>query len=89
MTEEAGTLAIGEFHPAAVSAMQYVKEFIKYDLRRAMIMREALASCSLSGNRLAEICHETLRRIMDGENVSDRYLLGLAWYLREMKEETE
>jgi hypothetical protein len=69
--------------------MEYVKDFIKYDLRRTMMMREVLASCALSGNRLAEICHETLRRVMEGEAVSDRYLLGLAWYLKQMREETE
>ena len=43
---------------------------------------EAFASVSIAGNRLAEVCSETLRRAMAGEPVSDRYLLGLCWVMR-------
>jgi hypothetical protein len=45
--------------------------------------RESFASSALEGNRLAEICGETLERIMTGQPVSDRYLLGLAWAMEE------
>lgn len=31
---------------------------------------------------IAEVCGETLRRIREGEPVSDRYVLGLAWTVR-------
>ncbi len=44
----------------------------------------SFASDAIEGNRLAEICGETLRRVIAGEPVSDRYLLGLCWTLREM-----
>ena len=41
--------------------------------------QEAFSSCAIEGNRLAEVCSETLRRLLIGEPVSDRYVLGLAW----------
>ena len=44
---------------------------------------ESLSSCAIENNRLAEILAETLHRVMTGEKVSDRYLLGLAWFLKE------
>lgn len=73
-----GTLKIGEFHPAARSAMAYVKTYgLKY--------MEPFASCAIEGNRHAEICLETLERVFSGEPVSDRYLLGLAWTIKEME----
>ena len=65
-----GTLLIGEVHPAAHSAMGFIKAFITNNIRETMIMLESLASCALSGDRLAEICHETLRRVINGEMVS-------------------
>lgn len=81
-----GTIKEGEYHPAADSAMHYVKDFILNDVRGIFRLKEALASCAIEGNRLGEICGETLQRILDGKPVSDRYLLGLAWFLK-MKEE--
>lgn len=82
-----GTLKEGEIHPAAHGAMQFVKAYMLSDLHRLMHIREGFASCALSGNRLADICGETLSRILDGKPVSDRYLLGLAWTLNTMDEE--
>ncbi|NOG70468.1 hypothetical protein [Roseicella sp. DB1501] len=78
---EAGTLGIGEHHPAADSAMAYLRSLSAETL---LLYQQTFASLSLSGNRLAELCGETLRRVMAGEPVSDRYLLGLAWTIREM-----
>lgn len=46
---------------------------------------DAFASCAIEGNRTAEICHETMRRLLNGEPVSDRYALGLMWTLRDMR----
>ena len=74
-----GTLNDGEPHPAAHDAMAYVKS---HSVEQLMNWREAFASCSIEGNRAGEICGETLDRIMNGEPVSDRYLLGLAWTIR-------
>lgn len=80
-----GTLVIGEYHPAADSAFAYVKDKLlaMTDMEKMMLL-ESFASTGLSGNRTAELCSETLRRIMCGEAVSDRYLLGLAWTMRQM-----
>lgn len=83
--EESGTLAIGEYHPAANSAFAYVKAKLM-NPHEAFILQESFASCGLSGNRTAELCSETMRRILNGQNVSDRYLLGLAWFMKEIEE---
>lgn len=80
-----GTLAIGEYHPAADSAMAYIRKFVVDDYIKFSRVQESFASATLSGNRLAEICVETLLRIVNGEGVSDRYLLGLAWTLKSME----
>ena len=83
MTEDRGTLKLGEYHPAADSAMAYI-------LTRAAdwpMLMESLSSCAIEDNRLAEICAETLDRLMTGRPVSDRYLLGLAWLMKHGKEE--
>lgn len=71
-----GTLNNSEPHPAAIAAMEWIKSKKMDDL---LIWQESFASCAIGGNRLSEICGETLRRLLDGEPVSDRYLLGLAW----------
>lgn len=87
--EERGTLKEGAIHPAAHSAMHYVKEYMLKDIRRLMMIQESFASCAISGNVLSEICGETLRRVMNSEAVSDRYLLGLAWTLKTMEDESK
>lgn len=73
-----GDLKEGEAHPASYHALEYIKSIGGENL---CAWREVFASCALSGNRLAEISGETLRRLLDGEPVSDRYLLGLAWVI--------
>ncbi len=75
-----GELKIGEPHPSTYSAMEYVKSLGFEELLR---WQESFSSCAIEGNRIGEICAETLRRIMDHEPVSDRYLLGLAWMMRD------
>jgi len=76
---DGGTLAPTEWHPAAESARVW---FNGVSLSERMLWVESFASCALEGNRTAEICSETLNRIMSGEKVSDRYLLGLVWTMR-------
>lgn len=78
-----GIIKDGEYHPAANSAMRYIKS-IPY--LRIVTMQEAMASCAIEGNRMGEICSETLDRILTGKPVGDRYVLGLAWFLRDMEE---
>lgn len=72
-----------EYHPSADSAMAWLKTFIMENPSRWMMISEAVASTALSGNRLAELCHSTMNRLANGEPVSDRYLLGLAWFIRD------
>ena len=82
--DEKGTLRLGEVHPSSYTAMEYVKKRIMHP--SFFVIKEAMASTALSGNRYCEICLTTLERIENGEPVSDRYLLGLAWFLYEIKE---
>lgn len=81
-----GELHPGEPHPAASSAMAWIKALPVASL---MQLQESFYSCAIEGNRAAEICSETLHRIMAGQPVSDRYVLGLAWIMKEIEEEGE
>lgn len=77
----------GEYHPSADMAMAWFKEWqIRQGIGGYALVREAIASTALSGNRLAEILNGTLDRLEQGKPVSDRYLLGLCWYLKYMEE---
>lgn len=82
MTEERGTLKEKEPHPAAHDALIYIQSL---GLSELSILQESFSSCAIEGNRLAEVCSETLHRLMTGKPVSDRYLLGLAWYIKYMR----
>lgn len=75
-----GVLRLGEKHPATEYARTYL---LNKSLHQYI---EPFASCAIEGNRLAEICGETLRRILDKEPVSDRYLMGLAWAIWQMED---
>lgn len=76
-----GTLRLGEYHPGANIAKQYLQsrwlKLIQYE--------EALASCAIEGNRIAQVSCETLRRLRNKEPISDRYLMGLAWTIWELE----
>lgn len=73
------TLKQGEPHPVAKDALLWIKENCSFsDL---MLWQASFSTCAIEGNREAEICGETLRRIMANEPVSDRYLLGLTCLL--------
>lgn len=79
MAEERGTLRTGEPHPSVKNALACIG---RLNLEELMAWQASFSSCAIGGNRLAEVCAETLRRLMDKEPVSDRYLLGLAWAMR-------
>ena len=83
MDENRGTLQEGEHHVAADIVLTYLKGLSPEKLAAH---QEALSSCAIEGNRMAEVCSETLRRVLAHEPVSDRYLLGLAWTIRDMEE---
>lgn len=78
-----GTIKLNEYHPAADSAIKYLNSL---GIKKLMMYQESFASCAIEGNRLAEICSETLDRVMRKDKLSDRYLLGLAWTIRNMEE---
>ena len=80
-TEETnrGELPPGEPHPAAYLAREWIASL---GTDKLLMWREAFASCAIEGNRLGEICAETINRLLSGQPVSDRYLLGLAWATR-------
>lgn len=77
-------LELYEPHPASLSAMDYIKNM---PIGSLMKYNEAFASCAIEGNRLGEICCSTIDRLLDKKPVSDRYLLGLAWAIKEIEDE--
>lgn len=81
-----GTLGVNEAHPAAYGALEWIRGLDPADLA---MHQEAFASCALSGNRMAQICSETMDRLIKGKPVSDRYLLGLAWSMKYSSEGEE
>jgi pyruvate/2-oxoacid:ferredoxin oxidoreductase beta subunit len=81
-----GTLEFGEIHPSAHDAFKFIRKALAERSNNGFLLLESLSSCAISGNRLAEVCAETLRRVLHKEPVSDRYILGLAWMLRDMQE---
>jgi hypothetical protein len=86
MTQEPGTLRPDEHHPAADDALAWLNRHFARKPEAAFRLLEAFSSTSIEGNRLAEVCAETLRRVLAREPVSDRYLLGLVWTIRQMEE---
>lgn len=76
-------LAPGENHPACEIAKRIVAERIAQ--MGGFILLESLSSCAIEGNRLSEICADTLDRVMTGKPVGERYLMGLALMLIEME----
>lgn len=85
-TDGQGTLLDGMPHPAAYKAKQWLSRYLSADPDRTQRLVESFASVALSGNETAELCSETLRRLLNAEPVSDRYLFGLAWTIRDMEE---
>lgn len=81
--DDRGTLGVAEPHPEAVNALKYIMDlgFIKLST-----YLEAFSSCAIEGNRLGEVCSETLSRLLNGKSVSDRYVLGLGWAIRNMED---
>lgn len=84
MSPERGDLVGTEPHPAIHSALEYYNNIPPDEFAKCI---EALASCGIEGNRLGEVCCATLERLKDKSlKVSDRYLLGLVWTLRDLIE---
>ena len=77
------SLKDGEAHPAAHGALEYLNA-LSFEERQDFLL--TFSSLAIEGNRLAEVCFGTLRRLIDGEPVSDRYLLGLAWEIKSIVE---
>lgn len=75
----------GEPHPAA----EHAKRWLAKQGVDLLLIQDSLASCAMDGSRLAQVCHGTLHRLLNGEPVSDRYLLGLCWFAFVMNKETE
>jgi hypothetical protein len=84
--DELGTLKDTEPHPAITSAIDWFDDWQLSHPGALNRYIESFASCAIEGNRLAEICIATIRRLQNGQPVSDRYFLGLVWTIRSMEE---
>lgn len=81
--EGRGDLAPSEPHPVSPEALRYLTSL---GIPKLTSYLDSYASCAIEGNRLGEICAETLERLLSKKPVSDRYLLGLAWSIKLMEE---
>lgn len=81
-TEYHDTLQPGEPHPGVNSAMEFLNSL---GIEKLLLYREAFSSCAIEGNRAGAICSGTINRLLAHEQVSDRYILGLAWTIMEME----
>jgi hypothetical protein len=79
-------LEMNEPHPAAFNASAFIMTFNRNELA---MWQESFSSCAIEGNRVGEICGETLRRLLAGEPVSDRYVMGLAMAMGHLKRNEE
>lgn len=77
----ASSLREGESHGAAVKALKWYKK-----LPAPFIVR-AFNHFSGEPDLTSQICLETIKRLETGKTVSDRYMLGLCWLLRDQYEE--
>lgn len=82
MQKVRGELKENEAHPIVSNATRYIFTKINDPL-----LLESLASCAIESNRLAEVCLETIKRIKSKEPIGERYLLGLAWFLKFLEDE--
>lgn len=80
------TLKEKEYHPSADSAMEWFRNYQINHLKDWLMLKEAIFSTALSGNRLSEILSSTINRLENHQPVSDRYLLGLVWFIRDSLE---
>ncbi|KKN05664.1 hypothetical protein LCGC14_1084970 [marine sediment metagenome] len=80
MTINKGTLIGTEPHPAVDSAADFIVSLSQNEL---YYWQSIFASCAIEHNRLAEVCYHTIERLLNKDPVSDRYLLGLAWTIKE------
>lgn len=74
-------LAEDEIHPVAGNCLEYIRAIPPEMLDR---YRRTFALEAKDGNRLAQVCEGTLNRLLSKQPVSDRYLMGLAWTLRDL-----
>ena len=71
-------LETGEAHPCSWTALEYIKKNLTARIK------DAIYSNALTDNRTAIICAGTLARLEKGDKVSDRYIMGLAWFIYEL-----
>lgn len=76
-------LQAGELHPMAVTALKYIYEL---GVEKLYTYLGSFSSVAIEGNRLAEVCAGTLRRIIGNQKVSDRYVMGLGWAIRQIED---
>lgn len=64
-----------ESHPSVARARSYLKSLRLGDLA---VVRDLYYQRALDGDKRAAVAYGTLRMFLDGKEISDRYLLGLA-----------
>lgn len=84
-------LAKGKITIKPVAIVPQIIEYVNKRLKEmgwvdVSMLREAMASCAIESNELADELLGTLDRILKKEKIGDRYLLQLAWFLRDVED---
>lgn len=82
-----GELKPGENHPSTQNATAWLYSLGGVKLRR---YEAAICEVALTGDRTSEILSETIDRLLHiDKEVGEVYLLGLAWYIRNLEDAEE
>lgn len=77
------SLSESETHPAAEMAMEWFRDYQANCTEQWLAARGGIVTAAASGDSPARIMLSTIARLENGDPVSDRYLLGLCWVLRD------
>lgn len=80
---ENGTLDSRENHPLVDNALDYLQFIRKHYPDKWLLLSKDIEMFAQDGEPLHQVLFSTIKRIESGKVVSDRYALGLAWFVRQ------
>lgn len=87
-----GTLGPTEYHLSAEGAQEYFRSFARKRPEKLLAIKkviyEAAEDAAGPQQKYFQVMRSTWERLREGDPVSDRYLLGLCWYIRDIDEAT-
>jgi hypothetical protein len=81
-----GELKPAEVHPVAYHCLTYLQRIFKERPFLSACLSHTYSTTAIESNRIGEVCGETLRRYLKGEALGDRYIIALAWSIKDIIE---